>query len=110
MNFDDKTPDDEDVDEENPEEYYKMFGEVFKRNSVWSKVQPVPVFGGDETVYQNVEKFYKFWRNFDSWRDFPQDDEHDLDEAENRWERRQMEKENMAIKKELLKEEKKRII
>lgn len=44
---------------------------VFKRNAVWSRKEPVPILGNKDTPYHKVEKFYKFWRSFDSWRDFP---------------------------------------
>jgi len=43
---------------------------------------------------------YSARRKFDSWRDFPQDDEHDLDDAENRYEKRFMQKENKKIKQQ----------
>jgi DnaJ family protein C protein 2 len=47
-----------------------------------------------------VHKFYKFWNDFKSWRDFSQYDEHSADKIENagdRYERRHMEKENKKL-------------
>jgi hypothetical protein len=46
--------------------------------------------------------------NFSSWRDFSQHDEFDLEDAECRFERKFMEKENLKIRKEYIEEERKR--
>lgn len=46
---------------------------------------------------------------FQSWRDFKHDDEYDLEQAENRWERRHMERDNKKLKAPLYKKEKARI-
>ena len=62
------------------------------------------------TDLKKVERFYEFWDNFDSWRDFTVFDEYNLDEAENRFERRYMEKENKKIKATHLKKERQRIM
>ena len=57
-----------------------------------------------------VFKFYKYWDYFDSWRDFSQFDEYDVREAQDRYERRYMEKENKKIKDKYAKKERARII
>lgn len=46
------------------------FGPVFYREGRFSKVQPVPKFGGEDASKKEVEEFYDFWYNFDSWRSF----------------------------------------
>lgn len=46
---------------------------------------------------------------FKSWRDFTCEDEYDVEQAENRYERRYMERENKRMKKDLHKAEKARI-
>ena len=61
------------------------------------------------TPLDKVKKFYKFWSNFQSWRDFSVEGEYDLEEATSRFEKRQMLKENRKMKASLLREEKMRI-
>lgn len=48
----------------------------------------MPSLGDDNTPMSAIEKFYDFWFDFQSWRDFGVHDEHDLNEAECREERR----------------------
>jgi len=103
--FDDTIPEN-DVEES---EFFNVFKPVFIRNAFWSNKKPVPDIGDMKTDIKKVEKFYQFWENFDSWRDFSQYDEYNLDEAENREERRYMEKENKKTKGKHLAEERKRI-
>lgn len=62
-----------------------------------------------KTPIAKVLKFYDFWNAFKSWRDFTVEDEYDVEQAENRYERRYMERENKRMKRDLLKEEKARI-
>jgi len=104
--FDDTIP--EDV-EYNEKEFFIEFGPVFLKNSIWSKKKPVPKIGDMSTPLDKVRKFYKFWSNFQSWRDFSVEGEYDLEEATSRYEKRQMLKENRKMKAALLKEEKMRI-
>jgi DnaJ homolog subfamily C member 2 len=51
-------------------EFFKRFGPVFEREARFSKVQPVPLLGAKDAGKQEVEHFYDFWYNFDSWRSF----------------------------------------
>ena len=104
--FDDSIPDDI---EYNTKDFFISFGPVFLRNSIWSKKKPVPKIGDMNTPLEKVKKFYKFWSNFQSWRDFSVEGEYDLEEATSRFEKRQMLKENRKMKAALLKEEKMRI-
>ena len=64
------------------------------------KKKPVPKIGDINTPLEKVRKFYKFWANFQSWRDFSVEGEYDLEEATSRFEKRQMLKENRKKKKE----------
>ena len=57
-----------------------------------------------------VEKFYNYWFDFQSWRDFSKYDEYNLDEAEDRFEKRCMERENKRLRKKHEKAERSRII
>ena len=104
--FDDTIPDDIEYDRK---EFFVSFGPVFLKNSIWSKKKPVPKIGDMNTPLDKVKKFYKFWSNFQSWRDFSVEGEYDLEEAASRFEKRQMLKENRKMKAALLKEEKMRI-
>jgi DnaJ family protein C protein 2 len=103
--FEEAIPEDP-VDEK---DFYSTFGPVFIRNSLWSVKRPVPDIGNENTNIKQVNKFYEFWEKFDSWRDFSVFDEYNLDEAESRYERRYMERENKRIKAEHLKKERQRI-
>lgn len=67
------------------------------------------MFGEENISYEKVKLFYSEWYSFESWRDIYMEDENNLDQAENRYEKRYMEKENKALKKEWKKNESKRI-
>lgn len=41
-----------------------------------------------------MHNFYEYWVNFESWRDFSMEGEHDLEDAHDRYEKRWMIKEN----------------
>ena len=104
--FDDSIPEDIAYTENN---FFSTFGPVFLKNSIWSKKKPVPKLGDMKSPLQKVKLFYKFWHNFQSWRDFPVEGEYDLEEATSRFEKRQMLKENKKMKASMKKEEKIRI-
>jgi DnaJ homolog subfamily C member 2 len=106
--FDDVIPDDdEDYDEKS---FFSSFGPVFLKNSIWSKKKPIPKLGDMNTPLERVKQFYRFWLNFQTWRDFSVEGEYNLDEASCRYEKRQMLKENKKMKSSQLKEEKARLI
>lgn len=93
-----------------PESFYEVFGKSFNHNSMWSKKKPCPSFGDDKTPLNEVKAFYKFWDNFQSWREFSQYDEYDTNDAHDRYEKRYMEAENRKIRKEYVNAERKRLI
>jgi DnaJ family protein C protein 2 len=76
--FDDSIPKQGDW---NDETFYEVFNEVFERNSMWALKRPVPKIGNHETPISEVKAFYKYWDNFESWREFAQYDEHKPEEA-----------------------------
>ena len=105
--FDDEVP--SDSDDITDEDFYSRFEPVFKNNSMWSKKKPAPNLGDDDTPLDEVKRFYKFWSNFDTWREFSQYDEYDPTEAQDRYERRYMENENRKLRKEHERAERKRL-
>ena len=75
---------------------YKLWGPVFRSEGRFSKKQPVPSFGDDNSTKEQVEEFYNFWYNFDSWRTFEYLDEDVPDDNENRDQKRFVERKNKA--------------
>ena len=108
--FNDNIPNESDVIDMPENLYYDTFEPVFKRNALFAKKKPVPNMGDSTTPLDQVLKFYKYWDNFESWRDFSQFDEYDPREAGDRYERRYMEKENKRQRDKHIKKERARII
>ncbi|KAF2971760.1 hypothetical protein GQX73_g1871 [Xylaria multiplex] len=79
--------------------YYKLWSRVFKSEARFSKQQPVPVFGDENSTKEDVDTFYNFWYNFDSWRSFEYLDEDVPDDNENRDQKRHMERKNTNARK-----------
>lgn len=88
----------------------EVFAKVFKRNAMWSKKKPVPDFLMSSLTIGALQKFFTFWENLDSWRVFSQYDELDPTEAQDRYERRYMEKENKKGQQKYFKLERARLI
>ena len=53
----------------------QIFTSFFEMNSRWSERQPVPKLGGPNASFKDVENFYAFWYDFQSWREFSYLDE-----------------------------------
>jgi len=90
-------------------DFFEVFGPVFERNSRWAVKTPVPQLGNLETPHEGVEEFYSYWYSFESWREYSHLDEEDKSTAEDRWERREIDKMNKAQRKEMKADEMKRI-
>lgn len=80
-------------------DYYKLWSKVFKSEARFSKTHPVPTFGDANATKEQVEDFYNFWYNFDSWRTFEYLDEDVPDDNENRDQKRHMERKNANSRK-----------
>ncbi|KAF3166927.1 hypothetical protein TWF106_011685 [Orbilia oligospora] len=77
---------------------YKLWNPVFDSEGRFSKKKPVPRFGDDKSTKAEVEEFYNFWYNFDSWRTFEYLDEDVPDDNENRDQKRHVERKNKAAR------------
>jgi DnaJ homolog subfamily C member 2 len=88
-----------------PEEFCKAYGPVFYREGRFSKKQPVPSLGSMDASKQEVEEFYDFWYNFDSWRSFEWHDKEVNEGTDSRDEKRFTEKKNKADRAKAKKED-----
>ncbi|KAG9229188.1 DnaJ domain-containing protein [Amylocarpus encephaloides] len=79
--------------------FYKLWGSCFKAEGRFSRVQPVPRFGDENSSKEDVDSFYNFFYNFDSWRSFEYQDEDVPDDNENRDQKRHMERKNNNARK-----------
>ncbi len=104
--FDDDVPPANDHSKKN---FYKIFGEAFESNSRWSVKKRLPKFGDENSTFDEVNDFYSFWYDFDSWREFSYLDEEDKETATDRDERRWIDKQNKAARAKHKKEETVRI-
>jgi DnaJ family protein C protein 2 len=74
--------------------FYKLWNPVFESEARFSKKQPVPKLGNEKSTKEEVEEFYNFWYNFDSWRSFEYQDEDVPDDNEARDHKRHIERKN----------------
>lgn len=79
-------------------DFIKLWTPVFESEERFSKIQPVPSLGTMETPKQQVDGFYSFWYNFDSWRTFEYLDEDVPDDTSNRDNKRYIERKNKAAR------------
>jgi len=88
-----------------PETFYKTYGPVFALNSRFSIDKKVPTLGDADTDYDQVQKFYGFWLNFKSWREFSHEDEEKVDDGTWREEKRRIQRKNQKLRAQAKKEE-----
>lgn len=79
--------------------FYKLWGKVFDSEARFSNVTPVPKLGNENSTKEDVENFYNFWYNFDSWRSFEYLDEDVPDDNENRDQKRHVERKNQNARR-----------
>ncbi|KAL1925281.1 uncharacterized protein VTP21DRAFT_164 [Calcarisporiella thermophila] len=90
-------------------DFFPLYRPVFEREARFSRRLPVPSLGDDNTSREDVFAFYDFWYKFDSWRSFEYLDEEDMGSAENRDDKRYIEKKNKAERARRKKEDNARI-
>ncbi|KAF9125012.1 DnaJ (Hsp40), sub C, member 2 [Mortierella sp. 14UC] len=81
---------------------------VFEREARFSVVsdrRKIPGIGTMESSKEEVEAFYGFWYGFESWRSFEYLDKEEGEGAENRDDKRYIEKKNKAERAKLKKED-----
>ncbi|XP_078494967.1 dnaJ homolog subfamily C member 2 [Ciona intestinalis] len=105
-NFEDYIPPNNKSSREN---FFKVYGDVFEQNMRWSLDPDVPFLGDKWSTIEEVDTFYNFWYNFNSWREYSYLDEENKEKAEDAYERRWMEKQNRAARATRKKEENQRI-
>lgn len=93
-----------------PDLFFLNYEPVFVRNARFSTRRPVPSLGTMSSTDKEIDRFYSFWRSFQSWRDFSIHDEYDVNDAQCRDERRWMEKQNKKTREKYDTEERARII
>lgn len=82
-----------------PGAFFKLWSPVFESEGRFSKIPQVPKLGNDKSSKKDVEDFYNFWYNFDSWRSFEYQDEDVPDDNENRDQKRHVERKNNNARK-----------
>ncbi|GJD05688.1 DnaJ homolog subfamily C member 21 [Galdieria sulphuraria] len=89
--------------------FYTRFREVFEsldreERSFMEDVVFAPSFGRSDSSWDDVNKFYNYWENFQTKKPFPYVDKWNLNDAPNREIRRAMEKENRRERQNAKKE------
>jgi len=104
--FDDDVPP---VNNYSKENFFEVFEHVFKDNARWSVKQPATSLGNENSSVDDVDAFYSFWYDFESWREFSYLDEEEKEKGENREERKWIEKQNKIARQKRKKDEMARI-
>ncbi|XP_041347493.1 dnaJ homolog subfamily C member 2-like [Gigantopelta aegis] len=105
--FDDDVPP---VNQYSKDHYFEVFRPVFERNARWSNSKKrVPPVGDENSSFEDLNDFFAFWYDFDSWREYSYLDEEEKEKGENRDERRWIEKQNRAERQKRKKSEVSRI-
>ncbi|RDB28231.1 Zuotin, partial [Hypsizygus marmoreus] len=77
-------------------DFFKTFKPIFELYKRFSRVQPVPGLGALDATKEEVEGFYDFWYNFDSWRSFEWLDKEVNEGSDSRDDKRYTEKKNKS--------------
>ncbi|KAH8925268.1 DnaJ-domain-containing protein, partial [Atractiella rhizophila] len=55
---------------DSPEAFFSLWGPLYEHEARFSRSPDPPLLGTYESPKAEVEAFYDFWYNFDSWRSF----------------------------------------
>lgn len=91
------------------DEFFAAWAKVFESEGRFSVKQPIPAFGSMESTKEEVDAFYKFFNNLDSWRSFEFLDEDVPDDTANRDHKRYIEKKNNNARRKKKTDDNKRI-
>lgn len=108
-NIEDETPEDPKKLAMDPAKFCEEYSAIFRREARFSKVQPVPEFGGPDSSKKEVEGFYDFWYNFDSWRSFEWHDKEVNEGSDSRDDKRFTEKKNKSERTRMKKDDNARL-
>jgi DnaJ family protein C protein 2 len=103
--FNDDLPAQYEIDKD----FFEAVAPIIKLNARWSERKNVPLLGNDQSSRAHVERFYDFWYDFQSWREYSYLDEEDKDKGQDRDERRWIDKQNKVMRIKRKKEEMARI-
>ena len=92
LDFDDSIPKEKEGGTE--KSFFATYEPVFRRNERYSLIKPCPQLGDMASSNDHVHAFYDFWLSFKSWRDFAYLNEHQVESANSREEKRQFIREN----------------
>ena len=92
------------------DEFKEIFDPIFESQKRFSKKEPVPSIGEADSSREDVDNFYRFWSNFESWRSFEWNDEDQPSSADNREDKRWFDKKNKAARLKHKNEDNARII
>ncbi|RMZ74866.1 hypothetical protein DV737_g5652, partial [Chaetothyriales sp. CBS 132003] len=78
--------------------FFKKWRPFFESEARFSNRTPVPMLGNENSTKDEVEQFYDFWYEFDSWRSFEYLDEDKADEEQAKAEKDKAKKDKEAAK------------
>ncbi|ETO36464.1 DnaJ domain containing protein [Reticulomyxa filosa] len=87
-------------DESKPKNFYQVYNEVFGKiaDMEGRSSKRTPTFGHSKSSYALIRKFYNYWEDFSSNRDFGWTMKFNLNDASNRRYRQMMTKQNVKTK------------
>ncbi|PVG04618.1 hypothetical protein CPB86DRAFT_693068 [Serendipita vermifera] len=85
--------------------FFSIMAPIFEREARFAKDVPHVPLGSEDASKEEVEKFYDYWYNFDSWRSFEYRDKEVNEGSDSRDDKRYTEKKNKNERARLKKED-----